>query len=95
MMYRPIILVLALAMFVAQLSSSSAQVTFSRDWNPGKRSNSEIQCGGPSGKTATSICHTLLAELRQVMACESRSLRTMQSEDTDIILPPLFSGRRR
>ncbi|KAK9754885.1 Adipokinetic hormone [Popillia japonica] len=45
-----------------------AQVTFSRDWNAGKRAadSPDLQA---SIKSATALCHLLMTQIRQVATC--------------------------
>ncbi|BES97474.1 Hypothetical protein NTJ_10288 [Nesidiocoris tenuis] len=50
---------------------SDAQVTFSRDWNAGKRSMSLSECSAPM-RSATSVCQLLVNELRAIANCEVR-----------------------
>ncbi|KAJ9599976.1 hypothetical protein L9F63_009738, partial [Diploptera punctata] len=59
------------------------QVTFSRDWNAGKRSGStDIQCSAVL-KSVDEICRVMVEEFRQLAACETRSLLHFQREFDD------------
>ncbi|KDR22999.1 uncharacterized protein LOC110841349 isoform X2 [Zootermopsis nevadensis] len=49
------------------------QVTFSRDWNAGKRSPADLQCSAII-KSADEFCRVLIEEFRQLAACETKSL---------------------
>nr|AZK31331.1 neuropeptide precursor [Nezara viridula] len=74
-----------------EIANSYAQVTFSRDWNAGKRSVSE--CSQMSIKSAAAICQMLLGELKSLATCEMRSLlSTRVSEEVDNP-PDVFSSR--
>ncbi|XP_049812975.1 uncharacterized protein LOC126259927 [Schistocerca nitens] len=57
----------------------ASQVTFSRDWSPGKR-NPEPTCA----KHAASICQILVNELRQLAACEVKSLLRYHAEEVNV-----------
>ncbi|XP_066998441.1 adipokinetic prohormone type 2 [Anabrus simplex] len=70
----------ALLLVVAELCCQvDGQVTFSRDWNAGKRSGAE-QCAVPT-KSAVTACQMLVNELRQVAACEVRNFLRFQADD--------------
>nr|CAD7614015.1 unnamed protein product [Timema genevievae] len=59
----------------------SAQVTFSRDWTAGKRSDPGM-CE-PTTKSATALCQLLLDHLRSLATCELKSLLQYQPEEVD------------
>ncbi|XP_073995742.1 uncharacterized protein [Rhodnius prolixus] len=60
-----------------------AQVTFSRDWNAGKRSNNIPDCA-IAIKSAAAICQMLLNELRAIATCEMHSLTSQRlNEDVE------------
>ncbi|RZC32703.1 P53 domain containing protein [Asbolus verrucosus] len=70
------------------INGAQAQVTFSRDWNPGKRmvENPEFH---NTMKTASTICHLLINQVRQLAACENN-----RGDDLDPGTTTIFSGRR-
>ncbi|GJQ74255.1 hypothetical protein Trydic_g19156 [Trypoxylus dichotomus] len=64
-----------------------AQVTFSRDWNAGKRAadNPDLQA---TIKSATALCHLLITQIRQIATCETRL------EDTDVAISSSYTETR-
>ncbi|XP_055614220.1 adipokinetic hormone/corazonin-related peptide-like [Uranotaenia lowii] len=68
---------------------SQAQVTFSRDWNAGKRSLAEA--GQPMGECAAirrsvaNLCTAITRNIQHLTLCESRHLmKNMQADDSSI-----------
>nr|CAD7392161.1 unnamed protein product [Timema cristinae] len=87
LMLRGTVIILAwayrLSVYMAALVflQVSAQVTFSRDWTAGKRSDPGM-CE-PTTKSATTLCQLLLDHLRSLATCELKSLLRYQPEDVD------------
>ncbi|PSN47678.1 hypothetical protein C0J52_18683 [Blattella germanica] len=77
----------SIVLFLTILSCLSyrtlGQVTFSRDWNAGKRSGPpDLQCNSVL-KSVDEICKVMVEEFRQLAACESKSLLRFQREYDD------------
>ncbi|XP_033608265.1 uncharacterized protein LOC117282493 [Cryptotermes secundus] len=70
---------LFLAVLSCLHSRMSGQVTFSKDWTIGKRSPPDPQCN-PAVKSADEICKLFVNEVRQIVACETKSHLRMQKE---------------
>nr|UXO98060.1 adipokinetic hormone [Zophobas atratus] len=67
------------------LSDAQAQVTFSRDWNPGKRGeNPDFH---NAMKTASAVCHLLINQVRQLATCDNR-------DEIEPGANNIFGGRR-
>ncbi|KAF6204027.1 hypothetical protein GE061_002366 [Apolygus lucorum] len=78
-------------LLVINLEYTDAQVTFSRDWNAGKRSLSVSECSVPL-RSAASICQMLINEMRAITNCELKSLLAGRGDDnesnSDVFFPP-------
>ncbi|KAK7788921.1 hypothetical protein R5R35_007341 [Gryllus longicercus] len=78
------------AVLLVLACAARAQITFSRDWNAGKRAGPAPgpapapplgdQCG-PVAKSASALCQMLLSEIRQMASCELRSLLHYSSDE--------------
>ncbi|XP_058817803.1 adipokinetic hormone/corazonin-related peptide-like [Topomyia yanbarensis] len=85
-------------------TTTNAQVTFSRDWNAGKRSLAEA--GQPTAECAAiwrsinSLCAAVTKNIQHLTICEARSLlKSMQNDDASMESTggnnaPLFSSNR-
>ncbi|XP_039446990.1 adipokinetic hormone/corazonin-related peptide-like [Culex pipiens pallens] len=76
----------AMLLVVLASSLSEAQVTFSRDWNAGKRSLVETaQPAGDCGaiwRSVTGLCAAITKNIQHLTMCETRSLlKSMQNEE--------------
>uniref|UniRef100_A0A2M4AZT7 Putative adipokinetic hormone 2 n=2 Tax=Anopheles triannulatus TaxID=58253 RepID=A0A2M4AZT7_9DIPT len=61
---------------------AASQVTFSRDWNAGKRAASDVT--GGNGECAA-IWHAVTKNIQHLTLCETRSLlKSMQTDDSSI-----------
>ncbi|XP_069681112.1 adipokinetic hormone/corazonin-related peptide-like [Periplaneta americana] len=80
MVHRALCWLLFLAVLSCLHPRALAQVTFSRDWNAGKRSPPpDMQCGAAL-KAVDQICKVLVDEFRQLAVCETKSLLRFQRE---------------
>nr|XP_029718356.1 uncharacterized protein LOC109412253 [Aedes albopictus] len=76
----------ALLCMVLTSSLSQAQVTFSRDWNAGKRSLAETaqptsECA-TIWRTVTNLCAAVTKNIQHLTMCEARALmKNLQNED--------------
>ncbi|XP_048504939.1 adipokinetic hormone/corazonin-related peptide-like [Athalia rosae] len=91
-MRAPQLSIVLLLVMVYFIRISSSQVTFSRDWNAGKRTaSSEGHCFANAKSTAAAF-HVLTNELRQLSGCEARamvlSLRTQDDVPNDLAVFP-------
>ncbi|XP_050082320.1 adipokinetic hormone/corazonin-related peptide-like [Anopheles aquasalis] len=60
----------------------ASQVTFSRDWNAGKRAASDVP--GGNGECAA-IWHAVTKNIQHLTLCETRALlKSMQTDDSSI-----------
>ncbi|XP_046750315.1 adipokinetic hormone/corazonin-related peptide-like [Diprion similis] len=63
----------------------SGQVTFSRDWNPGKRSPSSEGSCLTNAKALAAACHALMSELKKLSACQTRTVvQLLRSQDDGV-----------
>nr|QQN72868.1 adipokinetic hormone-corazonin-like peptide precursor [Lygus hesperus] len=78
-------------LLIISFQFTDAQVTFSRDWNAGKRSMSVPECSIPL-RSATSVCQMLINEMRAITNCELKSLLAGRGDDnesnSDVFFPP-------
>ncbi|ETN59658.1 adipokinetic hormone 2 [Anopheles darlingi] len=76
------LLLLAVVCAVLLPVPSASQVTFSRDWNAGKRAASDVP--GGNGECAA-IWHAVTKNIQHLTLCETRSLlKSMQTDDSSI-----------
>ncbi|XP_049536978.1 adipokinetic hormone/corazonin-related peptide-like [Anopheles darlingi] len=76
------LLLLAVVSAVLLPVPSASQVTFSRDWNAGKRAASDVP--GGNGECAA-IWHAVTKNIQHLTLCETRSLlKSMQTDDSSI-----------
>ncbi|CAH0553713.1 unnamed protein product [Brassicogethes aeneus] len=50
------------------MDGAQAQVTFSRDWNPGKRNIENFNELRAASKSVNAICHMLINQIRQMVS---------------------------
>ncbi|NP_001159497.2 AKH/corazonin-related peptide preproprotein [Tribolium castaneum] len=82
--FRVFALVAVLVLMAWMFTGTQAQVTFSRDWNPGKRTeNTDLH---NTLKTASAVCHLLMNQVRQLASCDNNN--ELEPGAT------IFSGRR-
>ncbi|XP_055546240.1 adipokinetic hormone/corazonin-related peptide-like [Wyeomyia smithii] len=98
------LLCFALLFAVLTSSVSNAQVTFSRDWNAGKRSLVEAtpanaECAA-LWRTINGLCIAITKNIQHLTLCEARSLlKNIQNDDASMENNsasniPLFSSNR-
>ncbi|OXU21804.1 hypothetical protein TSAR_005058 [Trichomalopsis sarcophagae] len=64
----------AAILFSCMLHFALAQVTFSKGWGPGKRSALyETDCSRVNYKSLALLFHTLMAEVKHLMACDHQA----------------------
>nr|CAY77162.1 adipokinetic hormone 2 preprohormone [Aedes aegypti] len=83
------LIVFAVLCMVLTSSLSYAQVTFSRDWNAGKRSLAEAaQSTGECAaiwRSVTNPCAAVTKNIQHLTMCEARALmKNLQSEDASM-----------
>ncbi|XP_019865670.1 uncharacterized protein LOC109594864 [Aethina tumida] len=70
------------------IRSAQGQVTFSRDWNPGKRNAEPVSDLHSVIKSSNAICHLLINQIRQMITCDT------PRDDIEVASIPMFNGRR-
>ncbi|XP_059620912.1 adipokinetic hormone/corazonin-related peptide-like isoform X1 [Phlebotomus argentipes] len=75
---------LAMVVVLGSVSSVFAQVTFSRDWNAGKRAFEPVpsDCGAVM-RTIVSLCGAISKNAHQLSLCEMKSIfHSLHDDDT-------------